>query len=221
MSKIIFSENPIILLFLISLVAGFIASVPIGPVNLWTANLLISRGKKAVYWFLSGVILIDITYVFLGFWVYFFISDKGITSINSGWEIIGGIFIMLVGFLFLVKNQKKVTEQKLNTPSYYHPLKAFFTGAVLCASNSMLFVMWFFIASVYQSYGLEVTNSWALFTVVLGVLAGDIIWFGSFVKVLEKGLTRIQPMNLRRIQNLIAISLVLFGLFTACKQIGS
>lgn len=221
MIEALYSNNTLFTLLWVSLVAGFIASAPIGPVNLWTANLLISRGKNVVYWFLAGVILVDITYVFLGFWVYFFISDKGIAPLSTGWEIVGGIFIMLVGFLFLVKNQKKVTEQKLQTPSKYHPLRAFVTGALLCASNSMLFVMWFFIASVYKSYSLEVENELALCTVLAGVLLGDLVWFSALVKVLEKGLTRIRPLNLRRLQNLIAVSLVLFGLFTACKQIGS
>lgn len=211
----------LIYIFLSSLIFGFIASAPIGPVNLWTADLLIREGRNQVKWFLIGVILIDLTYVFLGFWSFFFLSDSETIFRASGWEIAGGIFIMMIGFYSLMKNQSKAHQPNFSAPKKSTgPWGAFFTGAFLCASNSMLFIMWLFIAGVYESYGLGIQRPSGLGFVLFGVLIGDIIWFYLFVRLLEAGLTRIKPINMRRLQNLIAISLVLFGLFTACKQIG-
>ncbi len=216
----ILSDYFLIILFSTSLICGFIASAPVGPVNLWTAHWLLSRGRKTVIWFLAGVILVDLIYVFLGFWSYFFLSLDSVFQGGKGWEIAGGIFIMLVGFYSLAKNQKKATQPQPDHPSALQPWKAFLTGALLCASNSMLFIMWFFIAGVYDSYALAADHVLSLSAVLLGVLVGDLLWFGAFVRLLEKGLTRLRPINLNRLQNLIAISLVLFGLFTACRQIG-
>lgn len=207
------------LLFLVSLIVGFTASAPIGPVNLWAGQLLISRGRKYVQWFLLGVILVDLTYVFLGFWSYFFLTGDGYLPFGKTWEIIGGIFIMMIGLASLAKNQKKAKENKLYRQTHFQPLKVLFTGAALCASNAMLFIMWFFIAKTYAAYGLVSNTPLRLTIVLMGVLVGDVVWFSFFVRLVKKGLTKLRPININRLQKLIAVSLILFGLFTACRQL--
>ncbi|MEO1653060.1 MAG: hypothetical protein AAFU64_05915, partial [Bacteroidota bacterium] len=57
------------------------------------------------------------------------------------------------------------------------------------------------IDGVYESYGLAIQSISSLHVVLFGVLIGDIIWFGLFVKLLEAGLTKIKPINMRRLQN--------------------
>lgn len=193
--------------------------MPVGPVNLWVAYSLLNQGKRAVFWFLCGVIVSDLAYVTFAFLSYFFwSSENGLFDLGKNWTILSGLFVMVLGIFFLVKNQSKIETitQKVSPKA---DAKNFLTGLVLCASNAMLFVMWIFFAGIFASYGLILTNSWLVIWVVLGVLIGDILWFVAFVKVLEKGKTRISPSFNYRLQKILAIALVIFGLFTACSQL--
>jgi threonine/homoserine/homoserine lactone efflux protein len=205
------------LLFGVSIFTAFLASAPVGPVNLWIAQYVIHKENKNVKFFIAGVILADLTYIFLAFWSYFFLSDTYFQHYDKTWGLIGGVLIMGLGLVSLFKNQKKIKENRSQKPS--QPWKAFLMGMLLCASNAMLLIMWLFIAGMYASYHLTLQNELDLFWTMCGMVLGDILWFGLFVYILKRGLAVLPTLNINHLHKLIAFALILFGLFTACRQL--
>ncbi len=202
----------------IGILSGFIASAPVGPVNLWTAHLMLNRGRFLTRWFVLGVILADMIYITTAISTYYFWPEASYLSLN-GWEqILGGLFIMAIGLFSLIKNQKKIQRSDFNGGSGWAPIKSFFTGLLICGSNSMLLLLWLFIAGIFRYYGIEIHSVSELLILLGGILLGDLLWFGGFMEMIHRGRTLIRPIHINRLQKIIAISLVLFGLFTACRQ---
>lgn len=207
------------ILFFVSIVSAFLASAPVGPVNLYLAQTLLMQGKKNAWLFVIGVIISDLVYIFLGFWTFFFISDKSIFNFSAIWHVLTGLVIMALGFVSLLKKQQQIKQQDFKPLPKSIPYTAFFTGLVLCASNVMLFVLWLFIAGLFDTYGFIPQNYFHLFLILLGSLIGDLVWFGLFIHYAKKGMSYLKPNHTYQLQKIIAISLVLFGLFTACRQL--
>lgn len=197
----------------IGLISGFIASAPPGPVNLYLTQILLEKGKKATDKFIWGVILADLVYVVLGLSAYFFWSKNEWFNWGKPQEILAGLVIMGVGLWSLWKNQKKLEESNSSKKS----TSSFWLGILICGSNSLLFVLWFFIASIYDEYGFAIQNNYQFSFALLGIFMGDLVWFYGYSYLAQKGLAFLKNTHLQKMQTLIAISLILFGLFTACR----
>lgn len=198
---------------LIGLISAFIASAPPGPVNLYLTQVLLEKGKKQANQFIWGVIIADFVYIILGLSAYFFWSKNNWLDWGKSQEILAGVVIMGVGLWSLWKNQKKLAQS--SSKKKYN--STFWLGLLICGSNSLLFVLWFFIASMYEEYGYVIQSSFQLTVVLLGILLGDLLWFYGYSYFAQKGLAFIKGTHLQKLQTLIAISLILFGLFTACR----
>ncbi len=200
-----------------SIFAGFVASVPVGPVNLWIAHRLLQNRYAPVLFFAFGVIIIDLMYVSAGFVAYFFVAE----SINIGkiWHILGGLLMTGIGLMSLVKNRKKIKEDTSYPAPHYQKLRFFLIGILLCASNVALSVLWFFIAGLFDYYQLAIKSTSHLVVVVLGVALGDLIWFYAYIFGLQQGSRLLPTISTNRLQTLVALALIVFGLFTACRQL--
>ncbi len=204
-------------LFFAALLAGFVASVPVGPINLWIAHRMLQDKKSPVLYFVWGVIMIDLLYVGLGFATYFFVSSQW--SIGKFWHILGGLLMTGIGLISLLKNSQKIRQQHTDVPSSRQKFHFFLTGVFLCASNVALSVLWFFIAGMFAYHTLILENFYALIPVLLGVGLGDFAWFYVYVFAIRRGSHLLPSVSTKRLQTLIALALIVFGLFTACRQL--
>ncbi|NJL13595.1 MAG: LysE family transporter [Microscillaceae bacterium] len=202
-------------ILLAAVLAGFVASAPVGPVNLWIVYRLLQNRQAPVMAFVWGVMLVDLGYVALGFSTYFFVSSHW--AIDKGWHIAGGLLMTGIGLISLFKNQQRI--KKTSVSRVPEAGKFFLTGLLLCASNVALSVLWFFIAGLFAYYQLVILHYWHLFWVLAGVLAGDCLWFYAYVYAIRRGSRALRGVSARRIQQLVALAFILFGLFTACRQL--
>lgn len=197
---------------------GFIASAPVGPVNIQLANHCFAKRRRGIIYFLAGVIIVDLAYVALAFWSYFFLESSFQLDFGRAESIISGGLIMALGLYFLWKNQQRLNSNKTAALQLYRKAWQYFAeGFLLCASNLMLFMLWFFIAGIFEQYQMPVTSSSALLSLLVGIFIGDLLWFWLLLTWLHKKREQMNPRQTYRLQKLLAISLVLFGLFTACR----
>ncbi|GAB4398802.1 MAG: hypothetical protein OHK0053_18050 [Microscillaceae bacterium] len=202
-------------ILLAAVLAGFIASAPVGPVNLWIVYRLLQNRQAPVMAFVWGVMVVDLGYVALGFGTYFFVSSQWF--IDKGWHIAGGLLMTAIGLISLFKNQQRVKNTSATLAR--EAGQFFLTGLLLCASNVALSVLWFFIASLFEYYQLHILNYGHLLWVLVGVLAGDCLWFYGYVYAIRRGSRALTGLSAQRLQQLVAIAFILFGLFTACRQL--
>ncbi len=201
------------ILLLAGLVSGFCSSAPLGPINLWLVEAVIGNSKKAIIWFLSGVLIVDITFVSLAVWGYYeYINGSHFVSRA---QFAAGIFLIVIGimsFLNLYRTKGAGTIHAIATKTS-SPVKNFIMGGALCGSNPGFLMFWLFVVNfLNQSFTLEMSMVPHLLFLI-GVVAGDSLWFGLLIKLVAKGLTLAKPHILLNIRYAISWSYLGFGGF--------
>lgn len=205
-----------LLIFGIGLIMAFLASAPVGPVNLYLANYMLTKPHKAVQNYIWGVITADFTYIGIASGAYFFwLQDSGIT-LSPFWSIFSGVFIVILGLITLFKNQIPLFKQ-----AKLHPILSnhsdFGFGLMVCGSNVLLLMFWGFMSSILANNGMEINTLGKFLIWLMGILVGDLLWFKGFVWFLQPKLNKLSLTWTHRLQYLIAFSLIVLGLLTACR----
>jgi threonine/homoserine/homoserine lactone efflux protein len=207
-------------------IAGFISSTPLGPINLLVAEHYLHQEKFTIKYFLSGVLFADLLYAFISFWGYYTLVEE--FPVEKYVIPIGSTFIIALGVLSLlgllkrkdgtpVKPKKKVTK-------IASPMWSFVQGSFLCIANPGFLIYWVYMASTQQKMFGDILNyreqptSIMLVLVLLGVLIGDLIWFGSFIKLLKFGAKKMGVGIIKRIRFLISLVLIGMGVFFLVSQ---
>lgn len=197
-----------------SLVSGFCSSAPLGPINLWLVDATIRRCWHEIYFYLAGVIIVDIGFAAIALWGYFNILNG--SSIKGTIALVGGVFLIFLGILGLYKLRTKKEFSKLagKTKITHNSVKNFFTGAMLCGSNPAFLMFWIFIANLLNQRYPGPPAPLYLGIFLLGVGLGDGLWFGLLIKLVSKGLGYANPKIVTMIRYMIALGFVIFGIFT-------
>ena len=208
-------------LLFISIIVAFVAATPVGPVNLWVTQASLSKSSRKIKWFVIGVILADLIYVSIAFGSHFFLFNRQIQTIEKSWGFIGALAITIMGVFMLLKSRKKDLQIRETSMQLLGKIKYLLTGLILCASNVMVLLFWFFMAGVYQSYGLSVNSLVEFLAILLGLAIGEPLWFAFFAYLLKKGAKRFQlkAQKLMILRVLIAFVLIGFGLYTFYKYL--
>lgn len=197
----------------VGLVSGFCSSAPLGPINLWLVEALIADTKKAVIWFLTGVVITDLFFAWIAMWGYQeYLKDSGYTKHA---QVLAGVFLVLVGIFTVTKLLKNSESARRAKRGARHGVKQSWKnlafGATLCGSNPAFLMFWLFVVNfVNQSMDLQVTE-FAQFLFLVGVALGDTLWFGLLAKLVKKGLNLAKPSILLGIRYVIALSFFAFG----------
>jgi threonine/homoserine/homoserine lactone efflux protein len=205
-----------LVLFLSGFLMSFLASVPPGPVNLWLINQVLARPQSRHQGYIWGVMTADLTYIAAAIWSYFFWLQSTNLVISGELTFLSGIFITFLGLVSLWRNHQHLHKPK-NSSNIIQYGEDYVSGLVICGSNIMLLVFWLFMANVLASYHLVINEMTDYLAFMLGCLLGDCLWFNGLVWLLNRGIN-LMPQNLLwRFQTLIALGLIAFGLFTACR----
>lgn len=207
---------------------GIISSTPLGPINLLVAENYLSEKKVKIVPFLAGVILIDSIFGYLTFWGF----DKFLSEydmVGAGIGIFGGLAIILLGALGVYqqmkgkKNPEKKVEIKKNI-FLKSSTASFSKGFILCGSNPGFIAFWSWVAYNAKNWTgntfpeFEI-NFYNLLLFPIGIILGDILWFGLFTVLLKRGARRYSGSIIDKIRIIISWGLIALGLYTLYASI--
>ncbi len=195
----------IILQFLgIGFLAGFIASTPLGPINMVIANKVLSDSSWSMHKFVAGVVIVDVSFAVFALWGFYEWMDQ--FARNDFIVGIGGVFIITIG-IFGITNIN--APKKTRLPG----VGDFVKGVLLCSLNPGFFFYWVFVADrILISQRTPSLLFIGFFGV--GVALGNMFWFYLFRYLLSKGSAQLGVNTIKLIRRTISVSLVGFGLFT-------
>jgi threonine/homoserine/homoserine lactone efflux protein len=201
-------------LLMIGLLGGVCSSAPIGPINLWLGDYTLkhaAKGLPQILAFVFGVIVIDICYAGFAALGYTAIVDLGLWA---DWiSALGGIVLIGIGIIALKRSSNPATQGHPKQLSQNSPqwIMAFALGAFLCCANPGFLMFWVFaIDFINTKIGLPMIDHNVVFF-LMGVALGDMIWFWTIYKTVEKGRDRISSTLILSIRRVIAVLIVLFG----------
>jgi threonine/homoserine/homoserine lactone efflux protein len=201
------------------LAAGFLVSIPVGPINLTIINEGARRGFRWGLMIGLGSVLMEAIYC--AFALTGFSAFLGIPMVKSTMELLSFLFLLYLSWKYLRAKSipehthgADVIEQKL------HPHSAFMIGFVRVLGNPSVLLLWVTLTATFLSHNWvdETTDDRVGF--VLGVAGGATLWFFLLAWAVSNGHGRFSPRVLLRMEHISGAVLLIAALWFGWRIVG-
>lgn len=198
---------------LIGFMIGFLASVPVGPANIYIISQTLKRD------FFHGMIaglttaFMDMLYCLVALVGFFHISIN-VDQYSYRLKIAAGLILLLLG-LKLFHDAKvfrfRVREKDAAIIKSSKPLLGVF---LLYISNPSLYAFWITVAGFVTAHGLLKEGFWPAVFFALSCGLGAVAWYFFLVRIVSHYQARLQESTFKKLLWALGIMLVVFSLFT-------
>lgn len=179
-------------------------------------QLLEGRVHATRFYFL-GVITTDLVFAAAALWGYYALLQS--LKIDTWLTAFGVIILIGYGVQSLIQQRKTANLSAVDDKP--RPIRAFMSGAIMCAANPAILMFWiFFVQQMNQGIQSDVSLSEGL-VFLLSIVLGDGLWFVVLSLIVLKTKKSIGGDFLRRIQWGTAIAMILFGIVILANLLGS
>lgn len=198
--------------FVTGVIAGFVVSVPVGPINVSIINEGARRGFKWAALIGLGSVLMETIYcaiAFAGFSAFF---DKPL--IKAAMELVSFIFMLYLGFKYLLA--KSVPEHVASVDRMeqrLHPHSAFMIGFVRVLGNPSVLLLWMTLVATFLAHNWVDQSLDDKAACVLGVAAGAAAWFFALSYAVSWGGRRWSPKTLLSMERVSGAFLLIAALW--------
>ena len=200
------------------LIAGFLVSIPVGPINLTIINEGARRGFTWALLIGFGSVLMESIYCAIaltGFSVFL-----GLPMVKSTMELLSFLFLLVLSWkYFSAKSIPTHTHSADVIEKKLHPRSAFMVGFVRVLGNPSVLLLWVTLTATFLAH------NWVDHTLddrvacVIGVASGATIWFVLLAYGVSRGHGRFSPRVLLRIEHASGALLLAAALWIGGKII--
>lgn len=206
---------------LLGIFFGLLASVPLGPINLFVASQALKRDIR------HGVIAGLTAAVLDG--IFCFVALAGLFTIKlnlppyamSVFKAVAAVILLLLG-LKLIRDSRtfELPEDRDHVPP--PSPKAVLGVVLLYVSNPSLYVYWIFVAGVVTGHNLLGTNlvrygTWTAVCFAIVVALTSFAWYFGLVRVVGYHQRRINQRTFRWILYYLGLALIAFAAYTVVR----
>jgi threonine/homoserine/homoserine lactone efflux protein len=197
---------------LTGLVASFLVSIPVGPINLTIINEGARRGFKWAVMIGLGAVLMEALYCALA--LTGFSAFLQVPLVKSIMELVSFLFLLYLAWKYFSAksipdhvHSADVIEQKL------HPRSAFMVGFIRVLGNPAVLLVWMTLTATFLSH------NWVDHTIddkvafVCGVALGAALWFVLLAYGVSRGHGRFSPRVLLRMEHVSGALMLLAALW--------
>ncbi len=209
--------HSILLAGITGVIAGFLLSIPVGPIALTIINEGARRGLKWAVMISLGATTMEVIYCFIAFTGFASFFTRG--YVKAIMELCSFVFMLFLGIKFLVA--RSVTDPVHLSPAAdrfevrveekFKPHSAFMTGLVRVLGNVGVLVFWVIIAANLISRE-WVTPDWSgKLACVAGVAVGTGCWFLGLSWLVSLGHGRMRESTLLKLERGSGIGLLVLA----------
>lgn len=187
--------------YLTGVVAGFLISVPVGPINVTIINEGPQKGFRWGVLIGAGSVLMEAIYCALGFAGF---TDQFTGRFaNAAFQLTSFVFLVFLGLRYMLsKEVKKETKAAKRMEEKFDPHTAFMTGFVRVLGNPGVLLVWVALTATFIAHE-WVQPTWTSKGIcVAGVATGGLAWFtllSYLIVVLHRHLTEKTMLWMARI----------------------
>lgn len=192
--------------------AGYLACIPVGPVNVTIINEGARLGFRHAFFIGLGAVVMEAIYstiAFAGFAQMFTLP-----LLRATMELVSFVVVSAMGIRYLrtqemppVSHALEVVEQRL------HPHTAFMTGFVRVLGNPATLLFWIAFAAACVSHEWVDPDWGSKGAVIVGIAMGAMAWFAKLGYAVSLGHRRFSPRVLLRTAHVSGALLLAAGLF--------
>jgi len=196
---------------LLGLLVGFLAAIPLGPVNVFVISQTIRRD------FLHGI-LAGMTTAVLDF-VYCLIALVGfhhftinLTKVLPFMKVIAALILFAIGVRMIQHSKNFLgTRPAQKPPASPKPILA---TLLLYVSNPSLYFFWLAVGGIVTAHNMVITTGWVpvIFSVAVGL--GSLLWYFVLVRYVAKHHGQVQPQTFQKVLIVLALLLIGFAIYT-------
>lgn len=207
--------SQIALAWFAGLVAGFVESMPIGPINLTILNEGARRGFKWAMLIGLGAATMDVVYSSLSFAGFSALFE--IPAVKTAIAGASLVLVLYLGFKFLFLHSIPASKTAERVEERLHPHSAFATGFVRVLGNPGVLLLWITIMGAFTSHE-WVRPAWPdRVACITGVGMGASLWFLLLSYLVSLKHRQFSPDTLIKISKYSGIFLLGLGVFIALR----
>jgi len=158
------------------LAAGFLVSMPIGPINITIINEGAQRGFLRAWMVGLGAVTMDVIYCSVGLAGFSGLFEG--KKVRALMELMSFMLVTFLGFKYLLMRSVKTTSHTAQViEEHLHPHTAYMTGLVRVLGNPAALLLWVTLSATFVAH--EWVDPFLLSKVlcVVGVAIGATSWF--------------------------------------------
>jgi L-lysine exporter family protein LysE/ArgO len=206
------------IVILLGIVAGLLAAVPVGPVNVFVVSQALKR--DFLHGLLAGLTaaLLDATFCFIALAGFFHVKLSLPSYSIPALKIIAAVILLLLGRK-LVRDSRvfEIPQDRSKIPS---PSPKPILGVLaLYVANPTLYMFWIAVAGTVTGHrllgrSLVRYGTWTAVAFAVAVGLGSIGWYICLVRFISNRQHRIRPELFRKILYYLGLALAAFGIYT-------
>lgn len=210
---------PLVSAFLLGGVAGFIASIPGGPVN---ATILGEAARKGIRWAMYvglGAVLMEAIYCSVAFAGFDQLFES--RTVRATMELVSFLLMLWLGVKYLggvpIPGETRGVELMEHR---FHPHTGFWTGFVRVLGNPGILLLWLTVTATLLSRE-WLHNTWPCkWFFVGGISAGSMLWFTLLGWGVARSHGKISPAALRRLAQVSGVFLLAVAVVVGVRLVG-
>lgn len=200
------------MVYLIAFIAGtivsFIASIPVGAVNMAIVTATLNKGRQSGFFIGLGSVISEIIYCAVPLYGFGYL-------IEDSKYVIHGIYLVAIPVLIIIGawtviNRNRAAVKGMRQRGKGKTGNEIFYGMSLCASNPMVFFFWSQITAALFSLELLTHEPAVMGSFLLGVPTGTLALYSGIIAIAYKQRRRIS-LRTRAMINLV-VGLIFIGL---------
>jgi len=199
-------------------IAGFVVSVPVGPVNLTVINQALRRGFGTAFLVGIGAMCAETVYASLMLWGHASILDA--PRVVRVMRIIAVAVIAAMGVRYLLFKSERVgdsADQARKLDERWHHPRSFFLGFGLTISNLMLVVVWATVVTLLSAHEWVIQTRASRMLCATGVLSGGSTWFLLLAFFVSRAHRRVKDQTLTVLVRCCGVLFLVFAAWLAWK----
>jgi|SRR6266540_2760418 len=192
---------------------GFLASIPVGPINISIVNEGACRGFGWAFLIGLGATTMEVIYCAIAFAGFTQLFDS--RWIKATMELVSFLLMLFLGIKYLLAHSLPATTRSIESVEHrLHPHTAFWTGFVRCLGNPGVLLWWITISATFISHE-WMEDAWqSKGACVAGVALGCFLWFTLLSYLVSRGHGRFSTNTLLRMSqfsgaSVLAVALVI------------
>ena len=193
-------------------VAGFLVSIPVGPINLAIINEGARRGFKWALMIGLGSVTMELIYCAIA--LAGFSAFVELPVVKAAMELLSFLFLLFLSWKYFSAktipdhvHSADVIEQK------FHPHSAFMIGFVRVLGNPSVLLLWATLSATFLAHNWVDQTMDDKLGCLLGVASGATLWFFLLAWMVSKGHGRFSPRTLLRVEHISGALLLAAALF--------
>ena len=195
--------------FIKSLIIGFAASVPLGPIGILCIQKTISKGKGSGVSLGLGAALVD---MFLSILCIYFLSfiDEFLAQ-NRDWVLLlGGIILGILGIMIAMKNPVRSFNEPREKRSRRYATDAL-QGFLMAVTNPGAPILLLSIFALVHFEPDTFGSIWLSALMPIGILIGGMFWWYMLCSVINRFRKRFQMRHLLFLNRICGVVIAAFG----------